>query len=191
MNLRRQSVSRGNQGTLEATLPKRNILIRTGHLFGRAGRGIVNGLKKKNTYVEIISALLIILFIYTGLNKMMDIDKFKFEMGRSPFIQNMSGFIAYTLPTGEMLLALLLIIKRTRLLGLYFSFALMALFTGYIWLMLNYAYDLPCSCGGIISKMSWHQHLVFNAVFTGLSMVAIILQSKINFTYPMKKGHLT
>jgi uncharacterized membrane protein YphA (DoxX/SURF4 family) len=171
-----------------AAIPaKRNILSKTGHLFLRAGRGIMNGLKKKNTYVEIICALLIILFIYTGLNKMMDIDKFKYEMGRSPFIQDMSGFIAYTLPAGEMLLALLLIIKRTRLLGLYLSFALMALFTGYIWLMLNYAYDLPCSCGGIISKMSWHQHLVFNAVFTGLAIVAVVLQSKINSANSIKK----
>jgi hypothetical protein len=175
-----------------AAIPaKRNILSKTGHLLLRAGRGIMNGLKKKNTYVEIICALLIILFIYTGLNKMMDIDKFKYDIGRSPFIQDMAVFIAYTLPAGEMLLALLLIIKRTRLLGLYLSFALMALFTGYIWLMLNYAYDLPCSCGGIISKMSWREHLVFNAVFTGLSMVAVILQSKINSANAIKKTQRT
>ena len=109
----------------------------------------------------------------------MDNDKFKFEMGRSPFIQNMSSFIAYTLPAGELLLSLLLLLKRTRLLGLYLSFALMALFTGYIWLMLNYAYDLPCSCGGIISQLSWYDHLVLNSVLTGLTMIAVILQSKI------------
>lgn len=171
--------SHGNVTIEQATTRKRNFFVRTGV---RIGRGIVTGLKKKNTYVEFISALLIILFIYTGINKMMDMDKFKYEMGRSPFIENMSSFIAYTLPPGEMLLALLLIIKRTRLLGLYLSFILMALFTGYIWLMLNYANDLPCSCGGIISKLSWHQHLVFNACFTVLTACAIILQSKINIS---------
>jgi hypothetical protein len=153
----------------------RNLLFKMGVLFVRIG----SFLAKRNTIVEIICALYIILFIYTGLNKMIDIDKFKFEMGRSPFIQNMAGFIVYMLPAGEMLLALLLIIKRTRLLGLYLSFALMALFTGYIWLMLNYAHDLPCSCGGIISKLSWHEHLVFNSVFTGLAMIGVILQIKI------------
>jgi len=129
--------------------------------------------------VNIICALFIILFIYTGLNKLMEIDKFRVEMGRSPFIQNMAPFIAYTLPAGEMMLALALIIKKTRLLGLYLSFALMALFTGYIWLMLNYANDLPCSCGGIISKLSWHDHLLFNGVFTGLAFIAVLLQTKI------------
>lgn len=137
------------------------------------------GLSKRTTIVEIISALLIILFIYTGINKMMDFAKFKYEMGRSPFIQNMAGFIAYTLPPGELLISLVLIIKRTRLLGLYISFVIMALFTGYIWLMLNYAYDLPCSCGGIISKMSWDEHLRFNSVFTGLALIGIMLQASI------------
>lgn len=169
--------SRSNVSIEQTAHPKRNIFLRIG---SRIGRGIVTTVKKKSTYVEIISALLIILFIYTGINKMMDIDKFKYEMGRSPFIENMSSFIAYTLPAGEIVLALLLIIKRTKLLGLYLSFMLMAFFTGYIWLMLNYASDLPCSCGGIISQLSWNEHLVFNACFTIMTMAAIILQSKIN-----------
>jgi uncharacterized membrane protein YphA (DoxX/SURF4 family) len=179
MKFNKLASSHGSNVSLDTSLPRRNILTKTASLFARAGRGIVTGLKKKNTYVEIISALLIILFIYTGINKLMDIGKFKYEMGRSPFIENMSGIIAYSLPPGEILLALLLIIKRTRLLGLYLSFALMTVFTGYIWLMLNYAYDLPCSCGGIISKLTWHEHLIFNSVFTGLTMIAVILQSKI------------
>lgn len=154
---------------------QRTSRIRTHRIFTKMGRFLV----KKNTIVELICALLIILFIYTGLNKMMNLDKFSSEMRRSPFIEDMASFIAYTLPPGELLLSLLLIAKRTRLLGLYLSFALMALFTGYIWLMLNYAWDLPCSCGGIISKLSWQEHLVFNGVFTGLSIIAIFLQSSI------------
>jgi uncharacterized membrane protein YphA (DoxX/SURF4 family) len=157
------------------TLTKHTLLYRTGSVFLKMGKY----LSRRNTIVEIICALLIILFIYTGLNKMIDIDKFKFEMGRSPFIQNINEFIAYTVPTGEMLLALLLIIKRTRLLGLYLSFALMALFTGYIWLMLNYSYDLPCSCGGILEKMSWKDHLFFNVGFTILSLIGITIQTKV------------
>jgi hypothetical protein len=158
------------------SLPKINLLSKTGNIFLKMGRF----LSRRSTIVEIICTLYIILFIYTGLNKMMDIDKFKFEMGRSPFIQNMAGLIAYTLPAGEMLLALLLIFKRTKLLGLYLSFALMALFTGYIWIMLNYAYDLPCSCGGIISKLSWHEHLVFNGIFTAFGVIGIILQRSLH-----------
>jgi hypothetical protein len=158
-----------------ALYASRYMLSKTAYGIVRMGKFLA----KKSTIVEIICALHIILFIYTGLNKMMDIDKFKFEMGRSPFIQNMAGFIAYSLPAGEMLLALLLIIKRTRLLGLYLSFTLMALFTGYIWLMLTHASDLPCSCGGIMSKLSWHQHLWVNGIFASLAFVAAMLQNNI------------
>lgn len=153
----------------------RNLSVQMRRILSNTGKFLL----RKNTIAEFISALLIILFIYTGLNKLMDVEKFKQDIGRSPFIENMADFIAYPLPIGELLLSLLLIIKRTRLLGLYLSISLMALFTGYIWLMLNYAYDLPCSCGGIISKLSWNGHLVFNGVFTALAVVGAMLQGKI------------
>jgi uncharacterized membrane protein YphA (DoxX/SURF4 family) len=137
--------------------------------------------KKKQTWAGVICALLIFLFVYTGIYKILDYTNFKVQLGRSPFIDKMNGFIAPVLPAGELLISLLLMIKRTRLAALYLSFALMTAFTGYIWLMLNYAPDLPCSCGGIISAMTWHDHLVFNACFTGLTIIGAILQGKINY----------
>lgn len=130
-------------------------------------------------FIEIICALLIILFIYTGINKIMDYSNFKFQIGRSPFIQHMAGFIAIALPVGELLISLALVMKRTRLLGLYLSFFLMALLTGYVWMMLHYAYDLPCSCGGVLAALSWHDHLLFNSVFTLLAMAGVIIQSNL------------
>jgi hypothetical protein len=162
--------------SITSSFQKRKILYKTGNLFLKIGKWLI----EPSTLIEIICAFLIILFVYTGINKIMDYEKFKFEMGRSPFIQNISKVIAITLPPGELLVALLLIINKTKLTGLYISFFLMSLFTGYIWLMLNYAYDLPCSCGGILAKMSWEDHLCFNAGFTILAAVAIILQSRKN-----------
>jgi len=163
-----------NRGSIAQAMPKKTLLARTGNAIMKMGRGLT----RRNTIVEIISALLIILFVYTGINKLMDFNNMKFQMGRSPFIQNYSSFIAYTMPPGELLIALALIIKKTRLIGLYASFALMFLFTGYIWLMLNYAYDLPCSCGGVLAQMSWQDHLVFNSAFTVLALVGVILHAK-------------
>lgn len=165
--------------TIKVTVQKRNIIFTFSQIVKKSALNFIKIFIKTNTYVEIICALIIILFIYTGLHKIMDYSDFKLEMQRSPFIQNFSSLIAVLLPPGELVLSFLLIIRRTRLLGLYFSLALMALFTGYIWLMLNYAYDLPCSCGGIISKMSWSDHLIFNSCFTGLAMAGVIMQSKI------------
>jgi hypothetical protein len=145
------------------------LFSKTGYLFAKMGRFLA----KKKTIVENIT-----LFIYTGTNKLMDFDTFRNQVTRSPFLENLI-YIALAIPAGEILLSLLLIIKRTRLLGLYLSFLLMAIFTGYIWLMLNYAPDLPCSCGGIMKELSWQDHLIFNSAFTGLGIVGIILQSKI------------
>ena len=110
----------------------------------------------------------------------MEYDDFKLQMERSPFIGNMAGLIAATLPSGELLIALALILKKYRLLGLYLSLFLMALFTGYIWLMLQYAPDLPCTCGGILTRMSWQDHLVFNGAATLFAIAGIFLVTREN-----------
>jgi hypothetical protein len=134
---------------------------------------------KKETLVEIISSLLVILFIYTGLNKLLDHETFHAQLRQSPFIQPLAGFISATLPAGELLIALALIFKRTRLIGLYLSFFLMVTFTGYVYAMLHYSYYLPCSCGGILSSLTWKDHLLFNSIFTALAAAGALLQSKI------------
>jgi len=132
---------------------------------------------KKNTIVEIISALLVFLFVYAAISKLLDFDKFKYELSQSPFISHISPFVAWVIPSGEIAGAILLIIKGTRIAGLYFSFFLMLLFTGYIFIMLNYSSYLPCSCGGVLASMSWKQHFIFNLAFTGLSLSGIIINN--------------
>lgn len=126
---------------------------------------------------QIICSLLIILFVYTGLNKLMDHETFISQLRKSPFMQWGPDFVSYAIPIGELLLALGLIVKKTRMLALFGSFFLMAMFTGYIWIMLTYANDLPCSCGGIIGMMSWNAHLIFNGIFTVLTAIAIFIES--------------
>jgi hypothetical protein len=54
----------------------------------------------------------------------------------------------------------------------------MTAFTLYIGYMVSFAEKLPCSCGGVISKMTWNQHLVFNIFFTLLSLLGVILEKR-------------
>jgi hypothetical protein len=75
-------------------------------------------------------------------------------------------------------ISLLLVIKRTRLIGLYASFFLMSLFTAYLIIMLNVSYYIPCSCGGVLENLSWNQHVVFNVFFIAISAVGAIIQHK-------------
>jgi hypothetical protein len=53
--------------------------------------------------------------------------------------------------------------------------------------MLAFDTSLPCSCGGIIAKLSWKEHVVFNLFFIANSVAGIKLQRKIN---RLQKMHL-
>ena len=132
---------------------------------------------KKNTIVEIISAFLIFLFLYAALSKLLEFDKFRYQISQSPFIIRISRFVVWAIPISEILISAALFVRRTRSAGLYSAFFLMLLFTGYIFIMLRYSPYLPCSCGGVLSGMSWKQHFVFNLLFTGLALSGIVIQN--------------
>ena len=133
---------------------------------------------KRNLIIEIISGLLILLFLYTGLSKLLEPEKFLFSLEKSPLLSPFSGFISIALPAGEIILAALLFFKRTQLKGLWISLGLLSLFTAYLIYMVVFHDKLPCSCGGVISKMTWKQHIFFNLFFVLLTAIAIYTHYK-------------
>lgn len=128
--------------------------------------------------LEIISFLLILLFMYAAVSKLLDYQTFKIQLGKSPFITQFASLTAWALPVGEIIVGLALVSNKTRLLGLYASLFLMTMFTAYIYAMLQFSYYIPCSCGGILSKLDWNDHLWFNIFFVALSVIGIILKVK-------------
>lgn len=130
---------------------------------------------RRQTIVEIISALFILLFLYTAINKSMNIQSTARVLAKSPFFPAYSLIIAWTVVIMEYVVAAMLFFHKTRKAGLYLSFWLMAGFTAYIAYMKAFVPDLPCSCGGVISGMTWNQHLVFNIFFTLLALAGIYL----------------
>lgn len=133
----------------------------------------------KKQIVNIISYSFILLFLYAAANKLMDFQKFKVQLGQSPLLTDYAVIIAWFIPIIEILISIMLVFKRTLLPGLYTSFGLMVLFTTYIIVILSFAERVPCSCGGILEKMTWEQHLVFNLVFVGLGVVGIIYEDRL------------
>jgi hypothetical protein len=131
---------------------------------------------KHAQFANVISALLVWLFVYTALSKLSSYSTFRLQLGKSPFVTEYAGLLSWAIPLAELVTAALLITRRTRLWGLYAAFFLMSTFTGYIYAMLHYSDYLPCSCGGVIAAMSWQQHLIFNISFTGLALAAILLE---------------
>lgn len=128
--------------------------------------------------IDIICALLIFLFIYTGISKLLDYHTFRRQLGQSPFITFYAPLLAWALPLGEIIIAGMLSFNRSRLTGLYLSFFLLCLFTFYLAAMLQLSYYIPCSCGGVLQALSWQAHIILNVVFILLSAAGTLLQPK-------------
>lgn len=128
---------------------------------------------KKNLLVDIISSLFILLFVYAGLTKLMERESFKAVLDQSPLIGPKSNILSWLLPTVELFTALLLFIPSKRKFGFVSTFFLMIIFTCYIGYMIFSTPNLPCSCGGVLTGMTWNQHLIFNMCFTALAAIGL------------------
>lgn len=133
---------------------------------------------KRTTIIETIIFFYAILFLYTGISKLIDYETFRDSIKDSPILEPIATFIAWGLPSTEILVTTMLIIPRWRLKGLYASLLLMTSFTGYVLCLLLFDKELPCSCGGILQQLTWPQHLIFNITFLLLVITAIILQKR-------------
>lgn len=125
--------------------------------------------------VDIISALLILLFVYAALSKLLEFETFRFQLQKSPYVKDMANILVWTVPITEIVISITLAVPRFRHIGMYASFFLMLLFSGYIYIILHFSYYVPCSCGGVLSEMSWNEHLLFNIAFTLLALMGILL----------------
>jgi hypothetical protein len=129
---------------------------------------------RKNYIADAISVAFVILFVYAAASKLIDFQKFRFELGKSPLLTAFAGPVAVAVPSVEIIISILLASARWRLAGLYASFSLMTMFSAYIYYILNLAFYIPCSCGGILQNMTWTQHIVFNLVFVVLAVLGVL-----------------
>lgn len=122
---------------------------------------------------DILSALFILLFVYTAITKLVERESFNTVLRQSPLIGTASNTWSFLLPAIELITALLLFIPSLRLWGFACSLFLMLIFTFYITYMIFFTSNLPCSCGGIIAYMTWKQHLIFNIFFTVVAAIGL------------------
>jgi len=128
----------------------------------------------KRVYLDLICLLYILLFVYAAVSKLLDFENFQVQLGQSPLLSAFAGWVSWTVPITEILIAFLLILPKYRLLGLFCSFSLMVMFTTYIYIILNFSPHIPCSCGGIIDKLSWSQHMFFDMLFIALAFIGFL-----------------
>jgi putative oxidoreductase len=132
-----------------------------------------NNKMKKLPVIQIASSLLILLFAYTAISKLLGYRAFARALSESPLIHNGADSIAWLLPATELIVVLLLFFETTRKIGLYASLFLLVSFTIYLLYMVLFVDDLPCSCGGVLSKMSWQEHIFFNLFFIAINLIGI------------------
>lgn len=130
--------------------------------------------------IEISCTLLIVLFVYAATSKLIDVEKFRIELGKSPLITKFASAVSVFVPGVEILISILLCFEKTRYFALNASFFMMVLFTSYLVAILRFSFYIPCTCGGVLQSMNWDQHILFNSFFIVLAGVSALI-------YPAKE----
>jgi hypothetical protein len=133
---------------------------------------------KPRLAVELIAALLILVFVYTAATKLLEPRIFTAVLLRLPVLKHGSRLFTSLVPALELTIALMLFIHETRRTAFLLSFLLIALFTIYLTGMILFAPHLPCSCGGVLNQLSWGGHVLFNTALAGLSLAGYRLMKK-------------
>lgn len=137
-------------------------------------------IRHKKIIVEIISLVFILLFVYAAASKLLDFENFKAQLGQSPILSPFAGMIVWLVPFLEIAVSILLFSKTYRTLGLTLALSLMVMFSAYIFIILHFGSFVPCSCGGILEKMNWRQHFIFNLIFVLLAAIGFALSYSSN-----------
>lgn len=134
--------------------------------------------KIQNLSLEFICLLYSLLFVYAAVSKVLDFENFQIQLGQSPLLSAFASWVSWFVPIIELGIVTLLIIPKFRNVGLLSALSLMTMFTAYIFIVLHYSSFVPCSCGGILEKMSWNAHLLFNIAFVLLAASALVMQNE-------------
>lgn len=135
-------------------------------------------MQKKDVTLLLINTLLIALFSYAAFSKLMDYERAQLQMRGQVFTRAIADILTWAIPTLELILVAILLFFKAKSWPYWASFILLCLFTLYIaTIMTGYFGFIPCSCGGILEKMSYKSHIVFNLFFILVSGYGILLTS--------------
>ena len=125
--------------------------------------------KLQHLVIEFVRYSFILLFVYAAISKLLDFDTYQSQLGQSPLLASFAIPISYGVIIIELITAVLLMIPSLIKVALQLSLLLMVMFTTYIIIILKFTTFTPCSCGGVLEKLSWTEHLIFNLIFNYIS----------------------
>lgn len=134
---------------------------------------------KKQLFIEIMTSLFVLLYLYTAIMKLRDIPLFIGSMSHVPLIRGYANLLSGLIPALEIAVSVFLIVPGTRFYGLVMATILIAAFTFYVSYILISPEKLPCSCGGVIEQLGWVGHLFLNGSLLLGGALSIIFYKQI------------
>jgi len=123
---------------------------------------------------NIIASLFILLFIYTATSKLYTFKDFDHVLQLIPVFGPFHFILAILIISLNIIIGVLLIIPATQKIGLYAALVLLIIFTLFLFYMVYFEKNLPCSCGGITANLTWRQHIWLNMILTTLAFSGIL-----------------
>ena len=115
---------------------------------------------------KIASTLLILLWTYTGFDKLIQFEASRKAFHNQTFPAELAEVLSYAVPITELLIALLLLFSITRWWGYLSSLLVLTVFTTYVGLIWVGAFPrVPCNCAGILESLGWAEHFFLNLGF--------------------------
>ncbi|MEB2778731.1 hypothetical protein SYJ56_25710 [Algoriphagus sp. D3-2-R+10] len=115
---------------------------------------------------KILSTILIILWTYTGFDKLIGFRPSRKAFHNQTFPAELAEVLAYAVPITELLIASLLLFSVTRWWGYLGSILLLTVFTTYVGLIWVGAFPrVPCNCAGLLESLGWGAHFWLNLGF--------------------------
>lgn len=139
--------------------------------------------KNKRFIVDGISFLLIILWTYAAVSKLLKYEDFRIRLSQFPFIGDYANVLVWLVPGVQIIIALLFFFRRFKDEAFFASVVLLLIFTAYIGAVINFADSIPCSCNGVLSSLSWKEHILFNLGFLVLALAGLVMSPQ------LKKDH--
>lgn len=122
---------------------------------------------------------LAVLFLYTGLSKVLDPGRFISQLQAQILPAGFVPVLAIAVPGIELVLAGLLFIPKARNFAFWGATILLLLFSLYVALVLLNAFKrTPCGCAFGFEHLSWPAHLLLNLCFLGGAIAGLLTENE-------------
>lgn len=138
-------------------------------------------LEFKSIYILLCRSFFIVLLMYAGLSKLLEIDLFYDNLYNSPLLpksESLLFILSWAIPLIEIMIAIALCFQSLLKQVLISIISLLSVYSIYIAAILWIAPYQPCSCGGVISALSWKGHFILNILSITLALSCLWLNIK-------------